>query len=152
MNQKFSGIKKFGGGGYHVSLSKNFCLTVPIKFEEPFCVSKEFWYRKFSNKGGGASRFCQNTFYLTGPKKLRQGTILCFRKLLVGKNILWIRGGGGVSRFSVEKFLSDSQNISLENCLVFQKNSLIENFHSWGGGHHGFVEIFCLTGPKRKSL
>ena len=74
-------------GGYHVSPSKTFCLTVPIKFvEEPFCVLKEFWYRKVSSKGGGGKLHgLVEIFFLTGPRKLRQGTILCFRKFLVGK-------------------------------------------------------------------
>ena len=40
------------------------------------------------------------------------------------------RGGGGVSRFSVEVFVSLYRNISLEKTLVFQKNSFIENFHA----------------------
>ena len=39
-------------------------------------------------------------------------------------------GGQGVSRFSVKVFVSLCQNISLENKLVFQKNSFIENFHA----------------------
>ena len=80
---------------------------------------------KFQAKEEEASRFSRNFFYLTGPKRLRQGTILCFRKFLVGKNILWIRGG-----VSVEVFVSLYRNISLENTLVFQKNSFIENFHA----------------------
>ena len=102
---------------------------------------------------GEASRFCRNFFYLTGPEKLRQGTILCFRKILVGKKILWIRGGGGeVSRFSVEVFVSLYQNISLENTLVFHKDSFIESFYAEEGGHDGFAETFCLTGPKREVL
>ena len=86
--------------------------------------------KSFKQRRGEASRFCRKIFYLTGPKKLRQGTILCFRKFLVGKNILWIRGGGGLSRFSVEVFVSLYRNISLENTLVFQKNYFIENFHA----------------------
>ena len=109
--------------------------------------------KSFKQRRGEASRFCRKIFYLTGPKRLRQGTNLCFRKFLVGKNILWIRGGGGVSRFSVEVFVSLYRNISLENTLVLQKNSFIENFHAYEGAwHHGFVEIFCLTGRKRKFL
>ena len=33
----------------------------------------------------------------------------------------------------------------------FRKILLSKIFmHRRGGGHHGFVEIFCLTGPKRK--
>ena len=97
--------------GYHWTPLKNFCLTVPIKFvEEPFCVSKEFWYGNFSSKGGEKLHgFVKFFFYLTGSKKLRQGTILCCRKFLVGKNILWIKRG--VSRFSVETFLSDCTKI-----------------------------------------
>ena len=55
---------------------------------------KNFGIENFQAKEGEASRFCQKIFYLTQPKKLRQGTILCFKKFLVGKNILWIRGGG----------------------------------------------------------
>ena len=105
------GYRKFyaseRGGGYHVSLSKTF-VTVPKNFVgEHFCVSKKFWYRKFSSKGGGSFTVSSKFFHLTGPKKLRQGTILCFRKFLVGKKFLWIRGWGGgvrVSRFSVENF------------------------------------------------
>ena len=97
---------------------------------------------KFQAKEGGASRFCRKCFYLTGPKKFRQGTILCFRKFLIWKKILWIRGG--VSRFSVEVFVSLYRNNSLENTLVFQKNSFNENFHAWegGGGGGGFITIF----------
>ena len=63
--------------------------------------------KSFKQRSGEASRFCRKFFYLTGPKKLRQGTILCFRKFLVGKNVLWIRGagGGGYHDFP-SKFLS----------------------------------------------
>ena len=47
------------GGDYHVSPSKTFCLTVPIKFVgEHFCVSKDFWYRIFEAKEGEALKFC----------------------------------------------------------------------------------------------
>ena len=85
----------------------------------------------FQAKEGGTFTVLSKVFYLTGPKKLRQGTILCFRKFLVGKNILSIRGGGGdITFFRQKVFVSLYQNISLENTLVFQKNSFIENFHS----------------------
>ena len=49
---------------------------------------------KFQAKEGGSFTFLSKN-YLTGPKKIRQGTILCFRKFLLGKNILCIGGGGG---------------------------------------------------------
>ena len=114
------------------------------------CFERILVSKSFKQRRGEASRFCRNFFHLTGPKKLRQGTILRFRKFVVGKNILWIRGG--VSRFSAEVFVSLYRNISLENTLVFQKNSFIEKFNAKEGGHHGFVEFFCLTGQKRKAL
>ena len=48
--------------------------------------------------------------------------------IISGIEKVWIRGG--VSRFSVEVFVSLYRNISLENTLVFQKNSFVENFHA----------------------
>ena len=101
-----------------------------IRRRTPLCFERILVSKSFKQRRGEASRFFRKKIFLTGPKKLRQGTILCFRKFLVGKNILWIRGGGGVSRFSVEVFVSLYRNISLENTLVFQKNSFIGNFHA----------------------
>ena len=51
-------------GGYHDFRAKCFCLTVPKKFVgEPFCVSKEFWYRNFSSRGVGKLHgFVKNFF------------------------------------------------------------------------------------------
>ena len=213
---------------------KNYCLTVQIKFvEEPFCVSKEFWYRKFSNKGGGnfhgfvenflyhrtektspgnhsvfqkisvgekyftdkregVSRFSvekflsdctkilhwrtlwcfgkiflskifmlrrgggitvlSKIFYLTGPKKLRQGTILCFRKFLVWKNILWIRERG-VSRFSIEKFLSDCTKILHWRTLGVSEKFSFRKFSCLGGGGASqFCRNFLFHRTETKSF
>ena len=81
----------------------------------------------FQAKEGGSFTVLSKFFYLTGPKKLRLGTILCFRKFLVGKNILWIRGGG-VSRFSVEKFLSHCTKIFHLRTLWCFRNFLSKIF------------------------
>ena len=94
-----------GKGKYQEFPSKVFCLTVPEKIVgELFWVSKEFWYRKVSSKAGGKLHDFVEIFFLTGPKKIRRGTFLCFTKFLVSKK-LWIRGGGrrrkGVPQFSV---------------------------------------------------
>ena len=91
------------------------------------CFERILVSKIFKRRRGEASRFSRKFFYLTGPKKLRQGTILCFRKFLVGKNNLWIRGGG---YHFVEVFVSLYRKISLENTLVFQKTSFIDNFHA----------------------
>ena len=84
-----------------------------------FCVSKEFWYRKTSSKGGGRFTVLSKFFYLTGPKKFRRGTLLCFTNFLVSKK-LWIREGGagrrknGVPQISVEVFLSQCRKNFVE--------------------------------------
>ena len=38
--------------------------------------------------------------------------------------------GGGITIFRREVFVSQCQNISLDNTLVFQKIFLVENFHA----------------------
>ena len=63
---------------------------------EPFGVSENFGYRNFSCRGGGgASRFGRKFFVSQDQnEKLRRGTLLCFRKILVSKNFIDKRGGG----------------------------------------------------------
>ena len=51
--------------------------------------------------------------------------MLCFRKFPVAKKFVDKRGGG-VSRFSVENFLSRSAENFRPGTLVFQKISVIE--------------------------
>ena len=75
---------------------------MPIKFVgEPLCVSKEFWYGKLSSKGGGSFTVLSKFFFLTGSKKLRQGTIW-FHKISRWKK--YFMDKRGVSRFPVESF------------------------------------------------
>ena len=65
--QKISGSLR---RGYHETPLKNFCLTVPIKFVgEPFCVSKEFRYRKVSSKGGGSFTVLSKFFFISEDRK-----------------------------------------------------------------------------------
>ena len=58
------------------------------------CFERILVSKSFKQRRGKLHGFVEIFFYLTGPKKLRQGTIVCFRKFPVGKNILWIRQGG----------------------------------------------------------
>ena len=53
------------------------------------------------------SRFSVEKFLSQSAEKFRRGTLLCFRKFLVPKNVSDKRGGG-VSRFSVKIVLSHS--------------------------------------------
>ena len=60
----------------------------------------------------------------------------------------------GISLNSVEKSLSHSADkIRRRTLLCFEKFLVSKSCkQSRGAGHHGFVESFCLTGPKRKAL
>ena len=57
--------------------------------------------------------------------------MLCFRKILVAKKFEDKKGGGGLSKFSIENFLSHSTETLVEEtfCAVFQKISGSENFY-----------------------
>ena len=96
------------------------------------CFERILVSKFFKQKRGEASRFCRKIFYLRGPKKLRQGIILSFRKFLVRKKILWIRGG---YHDYPSKFLSHSTEIFHWRILwCFRKFFQSKNFmHSRGG-------------------
>ena len=122
--------------------------------EEPFCASKVFWYRKFSSQGGGTFQGFVKFFLSHRTEKLLQGTILCYRIFLVGEHILWVKKrGGGYHEFPRKSFCLPVQIYFIgEQFGVSEKNPLPKKCLIRRGVHHGFVEIFCLTGPKRKSL
>ena len=88
----------------------------------------------FQAKEGGSFTVLTNFFYLTGSKKISPGNHSVFQKISGSEQYFMDKRGGGVSRFSVEVFVSLYRNISLENTLVFQKTSFIENFHAKEGG------------------
>ena len=89
-----------------------FCLTVPKKLVgEPFCAVFQKISKKFMDKGGGEFQdFLSKIFCLTVPKiSVGGGGVWSFSVSLVsGIEKVWIRGEGGVSRFSIENFLSHS--------------------------------------------
>ena len=128
------------GWSYHDFPSKSFCLTVPKYFiGEHFGVSEKFFYRKFSCIRGGASRFCRNFLsYRTETKSF------------VKENFcLGIRGG--ISRFSIEFFMSLSAEKFCKRILLFLRKFLVSKsfMDERGGGYHVFpLKIFCLTVPK----
>ena len=106
------------GASIKIFHQKFFCLTVPKDLAgEHFCVSQNFWHRKYEliREGGRGRRsitiFCQ-VFLSHSTENFRRGTFLCFTKLLVSKNFMDKRWGGGkergVSRCSVKCCLSHS--------------------------------------------
>ena len=133
------------GGGVSSFPVENFLSHRAEKFRRGtlLCFTN-FGYRKSLDKRGeGVSRFSVEIFCLTVPK-ISAGESFTVA-IISGIEKVGIKG---VSQFSVEVFVSLYRNISLENTLVFQKNSFIENFHAYEGGHHRFVGTFCLTETK----
>ena len=107
---------------------------------------------KFQAKEGEASRFCRKIFYLTRPKKLRQGTILCFRKFLVGKNILWIRGAGGITVFHLSFCLTVPKYFIGEHFGVSEKFFYRKSSCIGGGGALRFFRNFLSHRTETKSF
>ena len=105
--RKFSCIR--GGGG-----ASWFCRNfLPHRTEtesfvkEPFCFPEVFWYRKKLWIRGGISRFSIENLLFHSTEKLRRGTLLCSRKILVSKNVKDKRGGE-YHNFPSNFFLSHS--------------------------------------------
>ena len=81
--------------------------------------------------------------------------MLCFRKLLVA-NFLWIRGGGGgLSRFPVENFLSQSaQKIYSGTLLCCVRKLLVAKKFTdkrWGGVSGPSVDNFLPYSAEQNS-
>ena len=96
---------------------------------EKFLVSKSFKQRR-----GEASPFCRKFFYLTGPKKLRQGTILCCvsENFWFG-NFFMDKRGGGIRIFRQSFCLTVLKNFIGENFGV-SENFSYRKFSCIGGG------------------
>ena len=95
-----------------------------------FCLSESFWYRKRLRirERADITLFRREIVVPQCPKNHVE-ELLCCRKFLVSKNIMDKRGGmEGVSKFSVEKFLSNNTEYfrwrklrCLRNFLVSKK-------------------------------
>ena len=62
------------------------------------------------------------------------------------------RGGGRYHDFPSKSFCLTAPKYFIGEHFGVSENFFNRKFSCIGGGHHGFVEIFCLTGPKRKAL
>ena len=124
-----------GGRGSIKIFRRSFCLTVPKHFigKHFGVVSEKFFYRKFSCIGGAGGITVVSELFVSQHRneKLCKGTLLFSGNFLVSKKNLWIRGG--ISRFSVENFLSHSA----ENLRGHPLN-VSENL--------GYRKILCIIG------
>ena len=62
-------------------------------------------------------------------------------------------GGGGYHDFPSKSFCLTVPKYFIGEHFGVSEKFFYRKFSCIGrGGHHGSVEIFCLTGPKRKAL
>ena len=144
-----------GGGGYHVSPSKICCHTVPIKFVgEPFCVSKEFRYRKVPSKGGGSFTVLSKIFLSHRTEKTSSGNHSVFQKIS-GREKYFMdkRGRGGYHDFP-SKFLSHCTEIfHWRTLLCFRKILLSKIFlHRRGGGGITALSKFFVSQDRNEKF
>ena len=125
---------------------------MPIKFvEEPFCVSKEFWYRKFSSKGRGSFTVLSKIVLSHRTEKTSPGNYSVFQKISSREKNLWIRGG--LSRFSVEIFMSHSAENFRKGILLFLRKLLVsKSFIDEKGGITFFRRNFLSHRTETKSF
>ena len=97
--------------------------------------------------GGGYQDYPSKIFCLTVPK-ISVGESFTVA-IISGIEKVWIRGGGGVSRFSVEKFLSHSAENFRRGILYCCNNFGYRKSLDKRGGYQDFPsKFFCLTVPK----
>ena len=125
------------------------------------CFEKILVSNIFKQRRGEASRFCRKFFLSHRTKKISPGNRSVFQIISGREKYFMEKWGGGIITIFRRNF-----------CLTVSKNFIGEHFgvsekffcrnvscigggafmHRRGGGHHGFVETFCLTRPKRKVL
>ncbi len=139
-----------GGGGVSKVYVEMFLSHSAENFRRRMlycCIN--FGYRKsLEERGGGYQDFPSKIFCLTVPTKISAGESFIVASIS-GIEKVW-RRGGGVSRFSVENFLSHSADENFRRrilycCINFGNRKSLEK----GGEYQKFPsKIFCLTVPK----
>ena len=124
-----------------------------IRRRTRLCFERILESKIFKQKRGKLQGFVESFFYLTGPKKLRQGTTLRFTISLVVEKFLWMRGGKCHDFPSKIICLIVPKFIHWRTILCF-KNFFISNFfmHMSGGGASRFCRIFLSHRTQTKSL
>ena len=86
--------------------------------------------KSFKQRRGGSFTVWSKNFLSHRTEKTSPGNHSVFQKISGREQIFMDKKGGGITIFRPKVFISLFQNISLENTLVFQEESLIENFHA----------------------
>ena len=114
---------------------QNFCLTVPKIFLGEQFSSSEKLSKKFFAWEGDITILCRK-FLSHSTEKLRKGSLL-FHKTCGIEKKLWIRvGGGSITIFCQNFFVSQCRKISKRNLsvLCFRKFPVAKKFMDKRGG------------------
>ena len=111
MFQKISGIENFYASECYVTIFRrkffvSQCRKISWRNLSALCFRKNPVAKKFMEKKGGIKILCQN-FLSHSAENFRRGESFSVSLISSIKKV-WIRGGGGVSRFSVQNYLSHS--------------------------------------------
>ena len=99
---------------------------MPTKFVgEPFCVSKEFWYRIVSSKGGGSFTVLSEIFSSHRTEKTSPGNHYVFQKISGREKYFMDKRGRGITVLS-KFFVSQDRNEKLfKGTLLFSGNFVV---------------------------
>ena len=106
---------------YHDFVSDIFCLAVPKKIVEETCVSESFGCRRSLCISAGYHDFLSEYFPSHSTKKFRRGTLFCFGKIPLSKNLRDKRRGWYHIFLSKLFYLTVPKNFPGET-LSFSKN------------------------------
>ena len=136
-------------GGITIFRRKVFVSLYKIFHWRTLWSFRKSFYFKFSCIGG-ASRFCRNFLsHRTETKSFVKELFSFLEKFWYRKN-LWIRGG--ISRFSVEIFMSHSAEKFRKGILLFLRNILVsKSFMDEKGGIMFFRRNFLVSQCRKTS-
>ena len=135
--------------------ASRFCRKIVSQYRKislgtPSVFQKKFWHRKvlcLRGGGEGVSRLSVEIVTSYSSQTFRRGSLLCFGKFPVSKNIMH---KSGTSRFSVENLLFHStKKLRRGTNLCFRNFLLSKKFLDKRWECHDFSsQIFCFTEPE----
>ena len=116
------------------------------------CFKRIFESKIFKQKRGKLQGFLESFFYLTGPKKLRQGTILGFTRFLVVEKFLWMRGGSYHDFPSKSFCLKAAKKFHWRTILCFKQFFISKLLMHMSAGPSRFCRNFLSHRTETKSF
>ena len=116
------------------------------------CFERILVSKIFKQRRGEASRFCRKLFLPHRTEQTAPGDHYVFQKISGREKIFMDKMGGGITIFRRKSFCLTVPKYFIGEYFGVSENFFYRKFSCIGGGYHGFVKIFCLTGLKRKVL